>query len=185
MRRALVKILILVPLGILASYLGTGPGGIVSYSPATRVGVHSLLAFWISIPASVVLLAYLRKRLRANLLFLSALVFLIILHIGSAASNLIILEQESVERLLVHTVSDFVDLALFGILLACASYCFLHQKLIQSEQKSKWIFIAIIFLLPLIIYATFWFAILPSLSTSLLINLSRSEEHTSELQSQQ
>ena len=59
-RRAYAKILILVPLAVFASALAIGPGGLVSYSPATRVGVHSLLAFWISIPAtpesSVVLL---------------------------------------------------------------------------------------------------------------------------------
>ena len=84
--RALAKILILVPLAVVACWFAIGPGGLVSYSPATRVGVHSVLAFWISIPAALVLLAYQRKPLRSNIMLLSALVFSIVLHIGSTAT---------------------------------------------------------------------------------------------------
>ncbi len=49
-QRAIVKVLILVPLAVFAAFFAIGPVGLVSYSPATRVGVHSVIAFWISIP---------------------------------------------------------------------------------------------------------------------------------------
>ncbi len=85
--RAIVKILILVPLAVIASSYAIGPGGLVSYSPATRVGVHSVLAFWISITAALVLLAYQRKPQRSNIILLASFTFSIVLHIGSAAKE--------------------------------------------------------------------------------------------------
>ena len=90
--RAIAKILILVPLGVFASWFFIGPGGLVSHSPATRVGVHSVLAFWISIPAALVLLSYHRKKQRSSILMLSALAFSIMIHIGSAALNITIIK---------------------------------------------------------------------------------------------
>ena len=86
-----------------------------------------MLAFLISVPAALVLLAYLRKPSRANILVMSALVFSIVLHIGSAAKNILILSQPAIERVLIDTVADMVDLALFGVLIAGASICFVRQ----------------------------------------------------------
>lgn len=170
--RAIAKILILVPLAVLASAYAIGPGGLVSYSPATRVGVHSVLAFWISFPAALVLLAYQRKPQRSYILLLSALVYSIVLHIGSAAKNLAILSQETVERVLINSVADLLDLALFGFIMAAACLCFRRQVNVEKQQRVNKILLPIAFLGPLAIYGATWFFLLPYLSLASLTNLS-------------
>ncbi|MGY5860033.1 MAG: hypothetical protein RTU63_11740 [Candidatus Thorarchaeota archaeon] len=169
--RALVKILILVPLAVFASWLAIGPGGLVSYSPATRVGVHSVLAFWISIPAVLVLLSYNRKKQRSSILMLSALTFSIMIHIGSAAKNLLILEQGSIERTLADAVADLVDLALFGFIIAAACACFLRQGAPEEQQKFNRIVIPISLLVPIFLYGVTAFHVLPSLTVAGLMML--------------
>ena len=94
--RALVKILVLVPLAVLSSWYAIGPGGLVSHSPATRLGVHAVLAFWLSISCALVLLAYSRKKQRSNILMLAALVFSTTIHIGSAVKIEIVGDQNLV-----------------------------------------------------------------------------------------
>ncbi len=154
-----------------ASALAIGPGGLVSYSPATRVGVHSLLAFWISIPAALVILAYMRKPGRPNILVMSVLVYSIVLHIGSAVKNTLILPQPTVERYLIDAVADMVDLAIFGVMIAGASICFTRQVPFDKLRVSRTA-LPVWFLSPLIIYAATWYFVLPALSASLLIILS-------------
>ncbi len=154
-----------------ASALAIGPGGLVSYSPATRVGVHSLLAFWISIPAALVILAYMRKPGRPNILVMSVLVYSIVLHIGSAVKNTLILSQPAVERYLIDAVADMVDLAIFGVMIAGASICFTRQVPFERLRVSRTA-LPVWFLSPLIIYAAIWYFVLPALSVSLLILLS-------------
>ncbi|MGY5873277.1 MAG: hypothetical protein RTV72_13585 [Candidatus Thorarchaeota archaeon] len=170
--RALVKILILVPLAALSSWFAIGPGGLVSYSPATRVGVHSVLAFWISIPAALVLLSYFRKKQRSSILLLSSLTFSIMIHIGSAAKNLIILNHESIERVLVDAVADLVDLALFGFILAAACGCYLRQVSPEEQAKFNRVVIPIGLLIPITLYGFVSLLILPSLTATSLIQLS-------------
>ncbi len=159
------------PLAVIASAFAIGPGGLVSHSPATRVGVHSLLAFWISIPAALVILAYLRKPGRPNILVMSALVYSILLHIGSAVKNTLILSQPTVERYLIDAVADMVDLAIFGIMIAGASICFTRQVPFERLRVSRTA-LPVWFLSPLIIYAAIWYFVLPALSVNLLIILS-------------
>ena len=170
--RAHVKILILVPLAIFASWYAIGPGGLVSYSPATRVGVHSVLAFWISIPAALVLLSYNRKKQRSSVLLLSALTFSIIIHIGSAALNLTRPAEESIERTLVHVGADLVDLALFGFIVAAACACFLRQKPPDEQKTFNRILIPLSFFIPITLYGVTSLFILPSLTATSLIMLS-------------
>ena len=170
--RAIVKILILVPLAAIASSYAIGPGGLVSYSPATRVGVHSVLAFWISITAALVLLAYQRKPQRSNIILLAAFTFSIVLHIGSAAKNLLQLSLESVDRLLIDSVADLLDLSLFGFILTAASLCYLRQRPVEEQQRVNKIFLPFAFLVPLAVYGATVFFVLPYLSTAALINLS-------------
>jgi hypothetical protein len=130
-----VKVLILVPLAVLATFFAIGPGGIVSYTPATRLSVHSVQAFWVAIPAALTVLAFQRKSIRANVLLISALFFSIVLHLGSAAKNLIILNEiETVERVLADTVGDLLEFALFSIVVAGAAVCY-SQGLTTDEPR--------------------------------------------------
>jgi len=170
--RALVKILILVPLAVISSWFAIGPVGLVSYSPATRVGVHSVLAFWISIPAALVLLSYIRKKQRSSILLLSALTFSIMIHIGSAAKNLTILAQESIERTLVDVVADLVDLAMFGFIMAAACICYLRQVPPEKQQKFNRIIIPLGLLVPIALYGAMAIFVLPSLTAASLTILS-------------
>ena len=170
-KRALLKVLILVPLGTIFAWFALGPAGLVSYSPATRVGVHSVLAFWISIPTALVLLAYQRMKARPHIVLLSALVYSIILHIGSAGKNLIDLSQP-VERGLTNTVADLFDLALFSILIAGAAVCYYRESTLESIIPIGRPLVTVLLLAPFVLYGTMWYFILPILSVSELFNLS-------------
>ena len=97
-RRAIVKVLILVPLAVIASLFAIGPVNLVSNTPTARVAIHSVLVFWISIPTALAVIAYRRRPVRASALMNSALIFAIVLHGGSAAKNMLRLTEETVER---------------------------------------------------------------------------------------
>ncbi len=158
MRRAAVKILILVPLSVIAALFAIGPIGIVSYSPATRVGVHSVIAFWISIPTALALLSYQRNRIRANVVILSALIFSLLVHVGSAIKNMLRLTESTVDRILIDTVTDLLEFALFGILVSGAMLCFITQMSKESNKTNPTIFVTIISV-PLIIYGGFFLSL--------------------------
>ena len=102
---------------------------------------------------------------------MSALMFSIVLHIGSAAKNLLDLSQP-IERTLSDTVADFVDLALFGVIMAAAAICYYQQSKSKDLITIRTIFIPIVLLVPLILYSSVWFYILPVLSENSLFILS-------------
>lgn len=170
--RAIAKILILVPLAVLAASYAIGPGGLVSHTPATRVGVHSVLAFWLSISAALVLHSYVSKRQRANIMFLAALAFLIMIHIGSAAQNITILTQESIERTLVNSVIDLTEVAIFGLILNASFLCFLRQKPAEQQQKINRLLFPIAFILPIAIYGALSLLVYPTMMDATLIDVS-------------
>ncbi len=169
--RAIAKILILVTLAIITASYAIGPGGLVSHTPETRVGVHSVLAFWLSISAALVLHSYVPKRQRANIMFLAALAFLIIIHIGSAALNIGILTQEVIERSLVNSVIDLTEVAIFGLLLNASFVCFLRQKPEQKQKINRALF-PVAFIVPIAIYGALSLLIYPTLTDSSLIMIS-------------
>ncbi len=68
---------------------------------------------------------------------LSALVYSIVLHIGSAVKNTLILFQPTVERYLIDTVADMVDLAIIGVMIAGASICFTRQVPFEKIRVSR------------------------------------------------
>ena len=111
LKRALVKVLVLVPLAVFAILFSIGPGGIVSYTRATRVGGHTVLAFWVSIPTALAVLAYQQRPIRANVLMNSALLLALFVHGGSAAKNVLLLTVPTVERALVDTALDLLEYA--------------------------------------------------------------------------
>lgn len=147
-RRALVKVLVLVPLAFLAAALAIGPGGIVSYTPATRLSVHAMMAFWMSIPLASSVLLYQRKELRTNLMFTATLTFPTIVHIGSAVRNLIRINESAVERYPIDLVADFFEMAVFAILLIVAVVCIMQG----TQFKANPIFLVMAVFLPLILF---------------------------------
>ncbi|MBY8997994.1 MAG: hypothetical protein KGD60_09690 [Candidatus Thorarchaeota archaeon] len=169
LQRALVKVLILVPLAVLASLFAIA-GGIVSYTPATRVGVHSVLVFWISIPTALAVLAYRRKPIRANAVMNSALIFAIVLHGGSAAKNMFRLAEDSVDRVLVDTAGDLLEFALYGVLLAGAMVCFIQKQNDEKPQATNRLIVSFILIMPLVIYGAMML-IIPALPPGLLMSV--------------
>ncbi|MFW9793974.1 MAG: hypothetical protein ACFFEE_06725 [Candidatus Thorarchaeota archaeon] len=170
-RRALVKVLILVPLAVFAILFAIGPGGIVSYTPQTRVGVHSLLAFWISIPAALALLAYQERKLRSNMLMITTFVFSIVVHIGSAAKNMLMLSEPLVERVLADSVADLIEFALFSVLLMGAMISTYRQSTLEGNQVTGRSIFLILLFMPLLLYGAVWFGI-RYLTPDLIISIS-------------
>ncbi|MHA2077621.1 MAG: hypothetical protein ACXACG_00130 [Candidatus Thorarchaeota archaeon] len=150
-----MKILILVPLAVFAAIFAIGPGGIVSYAPASRVGVHTVIAFWISIPTALAILSYQRTPVRANVVILSALIFALVVHIGSAVKNMLRLTEPIVDRVLVDTITDLLEFALFGVLISGAMICATRQ--LQPKMDEKWNLTSVaILILPLALYGGLW-----------------------------
>lgn len=171
-RRALVKILVLVPLAIIASVLAIGPGRLVSYTPATRVSVHSLMAFWLSIPAALSVIALSRRQSIANIWLMSALAFPMVIHIGSAALNLLRLSEPPIVRVLPDTVADLLELAMFSFLLAGACGSFMRQTDSEKRRVRPLFLIPTFLLMPLVVLGGIWILVLPVLTTDSLIGLS-------------
>ena len=168
--RTIVKIAILVPLSIIASAFFIGPGGIVSYSPATRASVHSLLAFWISFPTAIGILAYIRKPLRAHVILTSALFFMVVIHTGSAAKNLFIITQSSIEYTIASAVLDLFEYTLISLLFLAAILCYSHPQPIEQHKITLTVIIGII-LLPSALYGLMWYVITFVLPVSSLTGL--------------
>ena len=171
-RRALMKILVLVPLAIFASVVAIGPGQLVSYTPAARVGVHSVIAFWISIPTALGVLAFQEKRSQTNLWLMSALSFPMVVHIGSAALNLFRDPESLIIRALPDTVSDMFELALLSTLLAGACVSIGRDSDNQEQKIPALLLTPILLLIPLTIFGGIWILVLPLLTFESLIALS-------------
>ncbi|MFX1482432.1 MAG: hypothetical protein ACFFCP_04500 [Promethearchaeota archaeon] len=155
LRRALAKVLILVPLAVFAILFAIGPGGLVSYTSTTRVSVNSMLALWISIPAGLIVLVLQKNTSKSNLMYFSALVFAFVLHSGSAALNVTyvtLLGDPIVERALVNTVDDLLEFAIFGVLLAIAGAYSSSQRSHERFSLSNKLLLPFIMVTPLIIF---------------------------------
>jgi hypothetical protein len=168
--RIIAKILLLVPLSFIASVFFLGPGGIVSYTPATRASVHSLLAFWISVPTAIGIIAYIRKPLRAHVILTSALFFMVVVHTGSAAKNLFIITQSSIEYTGASAVLDLFEYTLIGLLFLAAIVCYSRPQLIEQRKITLTVIVGII-LLPPALYGFMWYVITFVLPASTLIGL--------------
>ncbi|MFW9959534.1 MAG: hypothetical protein ACFFDV_00860 [Candidatus Thorarchaeota archaeon] len=165
--RSIVKVAVLVPLSILASIYFIGPGGIVSFSPATRASVHSLLTYWISVPAAIGIFAYIRKPLRAHLIMTSAFIFMMIINGGSAAKNLFILSEPTIEYTFTNGVLDIFEFTLIGFLFLASSLCYSRPQLIK-QQRLTWAVIVGITLFPAAMYGLVWYVVSFLLPSSVL-----------------
>jgi hypothetical protein len=168
LKRALAKVIIFVPLAVFATFFAVGPGQLVSYSPATRVSVHTVIAFWISIPGALALLAFQKRPIRASVFMNSALFLAIIIHSGSAAKNLFLSDSGFIDRVLADTTLDLLEFSLYAILISAAMIYFLMTS--KGQENAKREFIVVVLLLPLVLYGLMAL-ILPSLDPILLSNL--------------
>ena len=155
-RRAVVKVLVLVPLALFAAALAIGPGGLISYTPATRLGVHSMIAFWISIPAALSVLSYQKRQRRANVLIMAALFFPMIVHIGSAVRNLLRLSELVIIRTQTDLLADTFEMAIFAVLLVSAVICAAKSLSPFDERIPNFVVFTITILLPFILFGTLW-----------------------------
>jgi len=165
--RTIAKISLLVPLSIIASVFFLGPGGIVSYSPATRASVHSLLTYWISIPTAIGIFAYIRKPLRAHVMLTSAFFFMMIIHTGSAAKNLFILSEPSIEYTITNAVLDLFEFTLIGFLFLASILCYSRPQAIEQHKLARTAIVGIT-LFPTAMYGLVWYAITFVLPSSVL-----------------
>ena len=165
--RAALKVLILVPAAIIGSVLAIGPGGLVSYSPATRVGVNSLLAYWISIPFVVGLLAYRSRKLRSHLLAAAAFAFPVVIHVGKATTNLLLIPAAEVEHTPLNTAADLSELMLLGAMLLAVALCYSRDPPVEHPRRIVLFSLAVL-LVPLSVRGIIWFGVLPALSSAWL-----------------
>ncbi|TFF91760.1 HAMP domain-containing histidine kinase [Candidatus Thorarchaeota archaeon] len=170
-QRAVLKVVVLVPTAILGALLAIGPGGLVSYSPATRVGVNSLLAYWIAIPLVIAVITFRSSQLRAHLVTAAAFAFPVIMHIGKAAYNLLLLDIPEIQHTPINTAADTTELLLLSFLLLCVVLCYSRSVLLDSP-KQRVAFASLILLLPLAIRGLLWFLVFPNLSSLGLKTLS-------------
>ncbi|UCE09956.1 MAG: HAMP domain-containing histidine kinase [Candidatus Thorarchaeota archaeon] len=167
-RRMLTKVIIVVPLAILATFLAIEGAQIVSNSNTTRVGVHSLLAYWISIPAAVSVLASRRRSASGELVFVSALIVPVVIHIGNAMYFLLQSSSEIFVMSPYDTIADITELTMLGLLFALASLLWTDSR--QSRGNITQIgIVASAILVPLVVQGATWSLVLPSLNSSSLV----------------
>jgi hypothetical protein len=173
LRRALVKIIVLVPLATLAAAFAIGPGNFVSYTPATRLGVHAMVAFWIAIPAALSVLAYQEKPTRANMILMATLILPMTVHIGSALRHLLLNPNLPVLRDSPLLITDLLELAMLAVLLLISCVLIIRDDPQRKHGVPSRPIIAAIVMLPLIVYGLVSFIITDFMSFALLNSMSR------------
>jgi signal transduction histidine kinase len=168
-KRTLAKIAIFVPLSILATLLAIGVIGIVSTTDTSRVGAHSLLSYWASIPAAILALAFLKRPTKSLAAFASALLFPILVNIGSAISYLTNLIAAPTVKEIPNLVTDIYEYTVFGAFILIA--LLLRQK--SSEERTlttrkgfAFGFIAVS--IPGVLYGFMWFFTIPWMTPEML-----------------
>ncbi|MHA2057340.1 MAG: hypothetical protein ACW979_06925 [Candidatus Thorarchaeota archaeon] len=95
-----------------------------------------------------------------------------VIHIGSAALNLLRISESSIVRVLPDTVADMLELAMFSILLTGACVSFARHSDPKERKIPTFLLIPAFLLIPLVILGGIWTLILPVLTTDSLIGLS-------------
>ena len=117
LERHQLKILIIVPLALLSVVLAIGGAQLISLSPATRVCVHSLFAFWLSMPAVIGILLIRDRITLSQTLLNSAFLTGVLIHIGSAIKNLYAAPDVEIVRTNVDLMTDILEVCIIGILI--------------------------------------------------------------------
>ncbi|MFW9802162.1 MAG: sensor histidine kinase [Candidatus Thorarchaeota archaeon] len=169
-KRSLAKIAIFVPLALIATTIAIGGLYIVSITTTSRVGAHSLLSYWASIPAAILVLAFLRRPSKSLAAFSAALLFPIMVNIGSAISYLTELIAAPEVKDLANLVTDIYEFAVFGVFILVA----LTTRQDPSEKKRLTARLGLVIgfasvFIPGALYGVIWFFLIPHMTTEILI----------------
>jgi len=164
--RHLVKVLILVPLAIIATIAATTGAGIVSLSQATRLGVNSLLVYWASIPTAVILLSLRNKLQLSRVILASSFLFVMFVRIGSALLNLFA-ETPLMEITVPYLVAVELEFAIMGFLMLFA-FSLRESESHGSNQLRRSVIIGVTLSLVLIAYGMTTKLLFPLLNESIL-----------------
>jgi len=169
--RTLAKIVIFVTLSVFAAMIAIEVVGLVSMTTNSRVSVHSLLSYWAAIPAAIAVLKFRRKPSLSLAAFVSALLFPILVNIGSGISYLSDFIPTPVVKDLPTIVADIFECAVMGVFVLVALMLDSPREgKIASAYRATAIAIACL-LLPAAIYGFMWFFIFPLLTQDMLISL--------------
>ncbi len=150
-RRDIFKVLVLVPLAIISIYLALNGAGIISLSYVTRLGVHSILAYWAAIPAVVMIIQSTKKRTLSQYFFVAAFLFYIIAQIDHALAFLLS-SQGVISIGPSNLIMTLVEICLTGILLFLGFLT--HGRVNHIERMThSWIIIPSIVVFPVFLYS--------------------------------
>ncbi len=158
--KALVKVLVLVPLAVLATWMSLDRAGIVSMSTVTRASVSLLLAFLIGLPTAISLLKLQQTFSYQRIFMTSALLFVFlanvfrVVHILLLGSNFLKLgDGEQIQYLL--------ELSIFGMYSAAA----IHSKdesVADTYLHRAKIVLVLLVSLPLPLFPVAWYLFVQS-----------------------
>lgn len=164
-RRDIFKVALFVPLAIVATILALSGAGIVSLTYQTRLGVHSILAYWAALPTAVLAICTKKESALSRFFFLSAFLFYIFIQIDHALGFLYAGQgMTSIEP--TNLVMTLFELSLTGILLFGGIVTSKYAIIIQGRKQA---FLAILLMLsiPLAAYGGFYYYITSSLFSPL------------------
>lgn len=169
-RRDLAKVMVFVSLAVVSVVLTIGEVGIVSLSYATRVGVHSLLAFWVSIPAAVIVLALQHRYSLSRMFFGTAFLFAMLVQIGRALPILFQTGQGTVQITRIDLVSTLIEFAVIGLMFVLY-FVFQNSEEKEFSPANRWGSAVLIISCPVAVYSVLYYFLLPSLASEMVTNL--------------
>ena len=165
LERHQLKILILVPLAIFSVVLVIGGAQLISHSPATRIGVHILFAFWLSMPAVIGLLTIKDHMSLSQILLNSAFLTGVLIHIGSAIKNIYTAQDIEVIRTNIDLVTDILEVTLIGLLLL-SSIVARKYRLSMIDKPYRYLLEILLVLIPVSFYGFLSLVVFPTLNQS-------------------
>ena len=162
----MAKVAILVPGALVATIATIAGATLVSYSPATRLGVESLIACWSAIPAAVAFVALQKRTSLGHALLASALVLPMLIHIDNAMYVLTISEWPEVPRPVWASTGSALELALVGLLLLVTTIC--SEPSVHMSRVKRISLACAIILAPTLFRAGVWYFVLPALEVDYL-----------------
>ncbi len=157
-RKDLFKVILLVPLAIISTFLALSGAQIISLSSATRLGVHSILVYWAAIPTAVLLKNVERDASIPRILFLDAFLFFIFTQIDHAIMFLRASQEATVVEP-VNLIMILLELCLLGVLFLLGAI-FQYIPFEFRKKSTVWFMILLFFSIPLIIYSVAYYTVL-------------------------
>ena len=166
----LFKILILVPLAVVATLMAIGGAGLIAITSTTRVGVRALFAYWASLPTGVSIVLLRKKYTRSRLFLFAALLFQVMQNVGGSIRYYTGSLQPFTDLPSINITGVLLGVAIFSILLL---YSF-SGKAASDEDPAETPEVRDILLslvLPICLYAVLWFFVLPWVPDIIMIPL--------------